>query len=58
MVWVVVKEAETKIYRSGNRHYLYLPTSLVNDSAFPLKVNVKLIAKIEGEHLVIKKIPK
>lgn len=54
----MVKEAETKIYRSGNRHFLYLPTSLVNDSAFPLKVNVKLLAKIEGKRLVIEKIPK
>lgn len=55
---MVVKKVETKIYQSGNRHYLYLPTSLVNDSAFPLMINVKLIAKIDGERLVVENIAK
>lgn len=39
------------------RYYIYLPTDLVNDSAFPFsleKQNVKI--KIDGNKLVVRKI--
>jgi hypothetical protein len=50
----MVKEAETKIYKTDSRHYLYLPKDLITDSAFPLDITKKIIIRIEGETLIVK----
>lgn len=34
---------------------IYIPKSLVEDSAFPLNTKDKLIAKIEGKKVVVEK---
>jgi|YelNatPaOPRAMG01_1025707.scaffolds.fasta_scaffold42635_3 hypothetical protein len=57
----MVKEASTKLYtlnkRLGGKMYsatmLYLPSKIVNDSAFPLKRNGRLIVKIVADKIVI-----
>ncbi len=51
----MVREAETKIYRVGHHHTVYLKKGLVEDSAFPFKVGQALIVKVEGDRLVIEK---
>ncbi|MEM2940728.1 MAG: hypothetical protein QW304_04140 [Thermoproteota archaeon] len=57
----MVKEASTKLYtlnkRLGGKMYsatmLYLPSKIVNDSAFPLKRKGRLIVKIVADKIVI-----
>ena len=49
----MVKEAESKIYRTNGRHYLYLPKDLVTDSNFPLDIKRKVLIRIDGQKLVI-----
>jgi len=57
----MVKEASTKLYtlnkKLGNRVYsavmLYLPSKIVNDSAFPLKKKGRLVVRIVSGKLVI-----
>lgn len=57
----MVKEAATKLYilnkRLGGKMYsatmLYLPSKIVNDSAFPLKRKGRLIVKIVADKIVI-----
>ncbi len=57
----MVKEASTKLYtlnkKLGGRVYsavmLYLPSKIVNDSAFPLKKRGRLIVRIVSDKLVI-----
>lgn len=59
----MVLEAETTISTSTatvkgkkyRRLYLYLPTILTNDSAFPFKPGQKVKVKIEKGKLVIEK---
>ena len=48
-------EAKVKIYVSGGRHSINLPTELVRDSAVPFKPLEGLVAKIDGKRLVIEK---
>ncbi|NHV98216.1 MAG: hypothetical protein HA496_01060 [Thaumarchaeota archaeon] len=57
----MVKKASTKLYvlnkKLGGKTYsatmLYLPSKIVNDSAFPLKKKGRLIVKIVGSKIVI-----
>jgi hypothetical protein len=57
----MVKEASTKLYilnkRLGGKMYsatmLYLPSKVVNDSAFPLKRKGRLRIKIVADKIVI-----
>jgi hypothetical protein len=57
----MVKEASTKLYtlnkKLGGRVYsavmLYLPSKIVNDSAFPLKKRGRLVVRIVSDKLVI-----
>ena len=60
----MVLEAETTISTSTatvkgkkyRRLYLYLPTILTNDSAFPFKEGDKVKVRIEGKRLVVEKV--
>jgi hypothetical protein len=49
----MVKEAESKIYRTNGRHYLYLPKDLITDSNFPLDIKKKIVIRIDGNCLVV-----
>ncbi|MBO3800193.1 MAG: hypothetical protein FGF52_03975 [Candidatus Brockarchaeota archaeon] len=57
----MVKEASTKLYtlnkKLGGKRYsaimLYLPSKIVNDSAFPLKKKGRLVVRIVSDKLVV-----
>lgn len=57
----MVKKAKTKLYvlnkRLGGKKYsatmLYLPSKIVNDSAFPLRKRGSLIVKIVADKIVV-----
>jgi len=51
----MVKETRTKISEYRSRHTLYLQKDFVSDSTFPFKVGEELVARIEGNKVVIKK---
>ena len=54
----MAKITKTKIYKVGSRHTIYLPKDFINDSAFPFKPNEELIAKVDGNKIVIEKAEK
>jgi hypothetical protein len=57
----MVKKASTRLYvlnkRLGGKTYsatiLYLPSKIVNDSAFPLRKKGRLVVKIVGDKIVV-----
>ncbi|MBO3768845.1 MAG: hypothetical protein QXS51_04880 [Thermoproteota archaeon] len=57
----MVKEATTRIYtlrkKLGGKIYsatiLYLPSKIVNDSAFPLKKKGRLVVRIVSDKLIV-----
>lgn len=51
----MVSKAETKLYKVGSRHTIYLKKPLVDDSAFPFKVGETLVVRIEGDRLIIER---
>ena len=52
----MVNTTKAKVYKTDNRHYVYLPSGLVQDSAFPFDLSKdELQIKIEGRRLVIEK---
>lgn len=51
----MVNQAKVKLYGSKSRHSINLPSEFVRDSAFPFKVGEELLARIEGEKIVIEK---
>ena len=51
----MVSSAKVKLYGCKSRHSINLPSDLVRDSAFPFKVNDRLILKIENGKLIIEK---
>jgi len=51
----MVSQAKVKLYGSKSRHSINLPSDFVRDSAFPFKVGEELMAKIEGEKVIIEK---
>lgn len=52
--WAVSREEPTRLTRyGGNRHILYLRKTLVEDSQFPFEPGDELIARIDGERLIV-----
>ncbi|MCD6536356.1 MAG: hypothetical protein J7K49_04920 [Thaumarchaeota archaeon] len=49
----MVDRAETKIYKTDGRHFLYLPKNLITDSQFPLEPGKKVKVLISKSVLVI-----
>ena len=49
----MVDRAETKIYKTDGRHFLYLPKNLITDSQFPLEPGKKVTVLISKSVLVI-----
>lgn len=54
-VCTMVNRTKVKIYAVGSRHSINLPSDFVRDSAFPFKPNEELIARIEGNKIIIEK---
>ena len=50
-------KAKVKLYGSKSRHSINLPSDFVRDSAFPFNVGEELIARIDGEKVVIERKP-
>jgi hypothetical protein len=48
-------KANIKLYEYKSRHSINLPSDFVRDSAFPFKVGDELVARIEGERVIIEK---
>ncbi len=46
---------KVKLYAYKSRHSINLPSELVRDSAFPFKVGEELIARIEGDKVIIER---
>jgi hypothetical protein len=51
----MVNKTKVKLYEYRSRHSINLPSDFVRDSSFPFKVNEELIAKIEGDKIIIEK---
>jgi hypothetical protein len=51
----MTNEAKVKIYAVKSRHTINLPGEFVRDSAFPFKVGEELIARIEGDKVIIER---
>lgn len=51
----MVNKAKVKLYEVKSRHSINFPSDFVRDSAFPFKPGEELIAKIEGEKIIIEK---
>ena len=54
----MVSKAKVKLYEYKSRHSINLPGEFVNDSAFPFKPKEELIARIEGNKIIIEKVLK
>ncbi|MCX6677235.1 MAG: hypothetical protein NTU95_04735 [Methanothrix sp.] len=48
-------QANVKIYAVKSRHSINLPSDFVRDSAFPFRVGEELVARIDGDKVVIEK---
>lgn len=54
----MVDAAPSRITRyGGNRHCLYLRSELVGDSAFPFQPSDDVLIRIEGERLIVERMP-
>jgi hypothetical protein len=51
-----MKRVTSKIYRSDGRHYLYIPSGLLKDSAWPLPTEGAVSLEICGEKLVVERV--
>lgn len=54
-VCAMVAKAKVKIYEVQGRHTLNLPSDLVKDSTFPFKSKEELVARIDGDRLIVEK---
>jgi len=48
-------ERKTKIKKMGASQMIYIPRLLASDSAYPFKIEDKVIVKIKGNKLIIEK---
>ncbi len=51
----MVSQTKVKLYEVKSRHSINFPSDFARDSAFPFKPGEELIARIEGEKVVIEK---
>jgi hypothetical protein len=57
-MYIMVNRAKVKIYAFRSRHSINLPSEFVRDSAFPFEPNEELLARIDGNRIVIEKFKK
>jgi len=55
IVCLMVNKAKVKMYEFKSRHSINLPCDFVKDSAFPFKPNEELIARIDGQKVIIER---
>jgi hypothetical protein len=51
----MVNKATVKIYEHKSRHSINLPSNFVKDSTFPFDIKEELIARIEGDKIIIER---
>jgi hypothetical protein len=51
----MVNQVNIKLYAYKSRHSINLPSDFVRDSAFPFEVGEELVARIEGERIIIER---
>ena len=51
----MVNKAKVRLYEVKSRHSINFPSDFVRDSAFPFKPGEELIARIEGNKIIIEK---
>jgi len=51
----MTNQANVKLYAYKSRHSINLPSDFVRDSAFPFEVGEELVARIEGDKIIIGK---
>lgn len=51
----MTNQANVKLYAYKSRHSINLPSDFVRDSAFPFEVGEELVARIEGDKVIIEK---
>ena len=51
----MVNKATVKIYAHKSRHSINLPSNFVKDSTFPFDIKEELIARIEGDKIIIER---
>ncbi len=45
---------ETRLFSvKGGRHFIYIRSDMVRDSAFPFAPNQKVVVSIEGDRLIV-----
>ena len=54
-MYSMTRQAIDKIYAVKSRHTINLPSDFVRDSAFPFKVGQELVARIDGERVIIER---
>lgn len=54
----MVDTTKVKIYAVGSRHSINLPSEFVRDSAFPFQAGEDLVARIDGDQIIIEKLRK
>ena len=51
----MTNQANVKVYAYKSRHSINLPSDFVRDSAFPFEVGEELMARIEGDKVIIER---
>lgn len=51
----MVDHTEVRLYVYKSRHSVNLPTDFIRDSQFPFKPGQKLIARIDGDKVILEK---
>jgi len=51
----MTNQANVKLYAYKSRHSINLPSDFVRDSAFPFEVGEELMARIEGDKVIIER---
>jgi hypothetical protein len=51
----MVNKAKVKLYEYKSRHSINLPSDFVRDSTFPFEPGEELIARIEGEKVILER---
>lgn len=53
----MVNTARVTIYQYAGRHSVNLPSDFVKDSTFPFRPKEELLARIEGDKIILERAP-
>lgn len=51
----MVDKAKVRLYEYEGRHSVNLPSSFVKDSAFPFESGEELVARIDGDKVILER---